>query len=279
LKDYLIDHKKPAMDLFASMAHPEFWVSLLTLTALEIVLGIDNVIFISIISNKLPIEQRPKARNLGLLLALAFRLALLFTITWIITLTKPIFEIGFMSGKDGGPLGISVKDLILMLGGLFLIAKSTNELFHKLEVQTKEHDMKGRATLSAVIVQIILVDMVFSFDSILTAVGLVKDITVMVLAVLISMAVMLAFAGRISNFVNKHPSLQVLALGFLIMIGTLLVAEGFHQKFDKGYLYFAMAFSLVIELVNMRVRKKREQPIQLHGVAEEAVEDGLLKKL
>jgi predicted tellurium resistance membrane protein TerC len=267
------------MDFLANINQPEFWISLLTLTALEVVLGIDNVIFISIISNKLPVEQRPKARNWGLILALIFRLGLLFTISWIITLTKPVFSIGFLSDKDGGPLGISVKDLILMIGGLFLIAKSTNELFHKLEVKTTEHDIKGRATLSAVIFQIILVDMVFSFDSILTAVGLVKDITVMVLAVLISMIVMLAFAGSISNFVNKHPSLQVLALGFLIMIGTLLVAEGFHQKFDKGYLYFAMAFSLVIELINMRLRKNRQQPIQLHGLGEEAVKDGLLDKI
>ncbi len=267
------------MDLFASMAQPEFWISLLTLTALEIVLGIDNVIFISIISNKLPVAERPKARNWGLILALFFRLALLFTITWIITLTKPIFHFGFLQDKTGHALGISVKDLILMLGGLFLIAKSTNEMFHKLEVETKEHNIKGRAALSAVIVQIILVDMVFSFDSILTAVGLVKEVSVMVMAVIISMAVMLAFAGRISNFVNQHPSLQILALGFLIMIGTLLVAEGFHQKFDKGYLYFAMAFSLVIELINMRMRKKREKPIQLHGLGEEAVEDGLMKKL
>lgn len=267
------------MDIFASMAQPEFWISLLTLTALEIVLGIDNVIFISIISNKLPEVERPKARNLGLLLALVFRLGLLFTISWIITLTKPIFHLGFWPGKDGLPLGISVKDLILMLGGAFLIAKSTNEMFHKLEVETKEHDIKGRTTLSGVIVQIILVDMVFSFDSILTAVGLVKEVSIMVMAVIISMGVMLAFAGRISNFVNKHPSLQVLALGFLIMIGTMLVAEGFHQKFDKGYLYFAMAFSLVIELVNMRMRKKREKPVQLHGVSEEAVGDGLMEKL
>ncbi|HOY16390.1 MAG TPA: TerC family protein [Haliscomenobacter sp.] len=267
------------MDFFASMAQPEFWISLLTLTALEIVLGIDNVIFISIVSNKLPLAERPKARNLGLILALFFRLGLLFTITWIITLTKPLFSIDFVRNQLGHPLGISVKDLILMAGGLFLIAKSTNELFHKLEVETQEHDIKGRATLSGVIVQIILVDMVFSFDSILTAVGLVKEISVMVMAVIISMVVMLAFAGRISNFVNNHPSLQVLALGFLIMIGTMLVAEGFHQKFDKGYLYFAMAFSLVIELINMRARKKKKQPIQLHGLGEEAVEDGLMKKL
>lgn len=265
------------MDIFANIGQPEFWFSLLTLTALEIVLGIDNVIFISIISNKLPESERPKARNWGLLLALVFRLGLLFTITWIITLTKPLFHLGFWL-KDGQPLGISVKDLILMLGGAFLIAKSTNEMFHKLEVETQEQDIKGRITLSGVIVQIILVDMVFSFDSILTAVGLVKEVGIMVLAVIISMGVMLAFAGRISDFVNKHPSLQVLALGFLIMIGTMLVAEGFHQKFDKGYLYFAMAFSLVIELVNMRMRKKRGQPVQLYGRGEKAAKDRLKNK-
>ncbi|MDX2282678.1 MAG: TerC family protein [Bacteroidia bacterium] len=256
---------------------PEVWVSLLSLTALEIVLGIDNIIFISIISNKLSPAEQARARNLGLGLALAFRIALLFTITWIITLTRPVFTLSWAMGPDGLPLGVSVKDLILMAGGLFLIGKSTNEVYYKLEGKAHQKGSGPAKTLSSVIVQIILVDLVFSFDSILTAVGLVKDVSIMIAAVVLSMSVMLAFAGPISRFVNRHPSLQMLALGFLIMIGVLLVAEGFHQKFSKGYLYFAMAFSLLIELLNIRMRR-HQQPVQLHGPGEAAAAEKIFEQ-
>lgn len=243
---------------FADFSSPEVWLSLLTLTFLEIVLGIDNVIFISIVANKLPEHQQKKARNLGLSLALVFRLALLFTISWIISLTKPVFSIGFMEDpKQGGPLNISWRDIILILGGFFLIVKSTLEIHYKLEkAQTAHKNVStGKAALGAILLQIVAIDMVFSFDSILTAIGLVKDISIMVIAVVLSMMAMLAFAGAISRFINKQPTLQVLALAFLIMIGIMLISEGFHHKFNKAYVYVAMFFSLIVELINMRIRK------------------------
>lgn len=251
---------------------PEIWISLLTLTFLEVVLGIDNIIFISIVANKLPEGEQARARNLGLMLALIFRVALLLGITWIISLTNPLFTIpSFFNGME--PLSISVKDLILLLGGLFLIAKSTSEIHHKLEGaghETKE--VKVKATLSAILVQIVLVDMVFSFDSILTAIGLVKEVFIMIVAVVISILIMMAYAGPVSRFINKHPTLQMLALSFLILIGFMLVVEGFHQHVSKGYIYFAIAFSLVVEVLNMRLRKK-QVPVQLHGLQEEPIQN------
>lgn len=248
---------------------PEIWISLLTLTFLEVVLGIDNIIFISIVANKLPEAEQARARNLGLLLALVFRILLLLGITWIISLTNPLFSIpAFFDGME--PIDISVKDLILLLGGLFLIAKSTSEIHHKLEGHgEKEKEVKVKATLSAILVQIVLVDLVFSFDSILTAIGLVKEVVIMIIAVVISILIMMAYAGPVSRFINKHPTLQMLALSFLILIGVMLVMEGFHQHVSKGYIYFAIAFSLIVEVLNMRIRK-RQSPIQLHGVQEEA---------
>jgi predicted tellurium resistance membrane protein TerC len=259
------------MDTFMlpNFADPSVWISLLTLTALEIVLGIDNIIFISILAGKLPEEKQPSTRRLGLILALVFRLILLFFITWLVTLTKPIFYIPFMSDPDGGELGISVKDIILILGGFFLIAKSVSEMFHKLE--GKKVDATGKVityTVSAVVTQIILVDLVFSFDSILTAIGLVKEVSIMVIAIIISMAVMLAFAGPISRYINKHPSLQMLALAFLVLIGFVLIAGGLHQKIDKSTVYVAMAFALVVEMMNIRLRNKNSVPIQLHDSKE-----------
>ncbi|HEV7331132.1 MAG TPA: TerC family protein [Flavisolibacter sp.] len=243
-----------------NLTDPGVLTALVTLTVLEIILGVDNIIFISIVSNKLPAEQQPKARLIGLLLAMVFRIGLLLTITWIIKLTNPIFTIPFIQ-DDGQPLGISWKDLILIAGGIFLVFKSTLEIHHKLEkVKPADQQVKVVPTaFNAVILQIVLVDAVFSFDSILTAIGLVDQVWVMITAVVISMTIMILFAGAISRFINKHPTLQILALAFLIMIGVMLVAEGFHQHFNKAYIYSAIAFSLVVELINMRLRKNNEQ--------------------
>ncbi len=244
----------------ADFQSPEIWLSLLTLTFLEIVLGIDNVIFISIVANKLPAHQQAKARNWGLMLALVFRLGLLFAITWIVSLTQPVISLPFMQDAKGEPLGLSWRDLILVVGGLFLVGKSTLEIHYKLEKAEKKASGTKvvYATLATVLVQIILVDLVFSFDSILTAIGLVKEVGIMVIAVIISMLAMLAFAGPISRFINKQPTLQVLALAFLILIGVMLISEGFHQKFSKSYVYVAMAFSLLVEFVNMRLRRAHD---------------------
>jgi predicted tellurium resistance membrane protein TerC len=236
---------------------PGVLTALLTLTVLEIILGVDNIIFISIVSNKLPEAQQPKARTLGLLLAMVFRILLLFGITWLIGLTRPLFNLPFFK-DEGMPIGISWKDLILIGGGLFLIFKSTLEIHHKLERHTADKVKSVPSAFGAVIVQIILVDAVFSFDSILTAIGLVDNVIIMIIAVVISMIIMIIFAGAISRFINKHPTLQILALAFLIMIGMLLIAEGFHHEINKNYVYTAIAFSLVVELINMRLRKNRE---------------------
>lgn len=240
-------------------SNPGIWTALLTLTVLEIILGVDNIIFISIVSNKLPAAQQPKARSIGLLLAMLFRIGLLLTISWIIRLTDPLFTINIPWNDENKAIGISWKDIILIAGGIFLIFKSTLEIHHKLEVANKPTNTVAPSAFGAVIMQIVLVDMVFSFDSILTAIGLVENVIVMIIAVIISMVIMLLFAGTISNFINKHPSLQILALAFLIMIGMMLVAEGFHQEINKAYIYTAIAFSLIVELINMRMRRKYQQ--------------------
>ena len=240
-----------------NLTDPGLLTALLTLTVLEIILGVDNIIFISIVSNKLPQDQQPKARTIGLLLAMAFRILLLLTISWIIQLTEPLFTIGFIK-KDGEPIGISWKDIILLAGGVFLIFKSTLEIHHKLEIANKPNNTIAPSAFSAVILQIVMVDAVFSFDSILTAIVLVDNVWIMIAAVVISMLIMIFFAGAISRFINKHPTLQILALAFLIMIGMMLVAEGFHQKINKSYIYTAIAFSLIVELINMRMRKNRQ---------------------
>lgn len=242
---------------FPNLADPAVITALLTLTFLEIILGVDNIIFISIVSNKLPQASQARARNIGLLLAMVFRIILLFTITWLIGLTEPLFTVPFLQ-NEGAPIGISIKDLILILGGLFLVGKSTLEIHQKLEV-AKVHTVKtAPAAFGAVIFQIVMVDAVFSFDSILTAIGLVDNVWTMVIAVVISMAIMMLFSGAISRFINKHPTLQVLALAFLIMIGVMLVTEGFHQHINKSYIYVAIAFSLIVELINMRLRRNRD---------------------
>ncbi|MBP7822015.1 MAG: TerC family protein [Saprospiraceae bacterium] len=255
----------------------EIWISMLTLTFLEIVLGIDNIIFVSIIANRLDISEQSKARSIGLLLAMLIRIALLFGIAWIINATQPLFTIPFLT-TDGQPIDISIKDLILMAGGLFLLAKSTSEIHDKLEGEDHQKDVSSKAgkKLGSVIIQITLINIVFSFDSILTAVGLTKEISVMMIAVILSILVMMAFSGPVSRFINKHPTLQILALSFLILIGFMLVAESLHQHVPKGYIYFSILFSLLVEILNMKMRKK-QSPIMLHGVQEEATEEGLFE--
>ena len=236
---------------------PEALIALATLTALELVLGIDNVIFISILAGKLPPHQRDKARQLGLMVAAVSRLALLFSIAWIVSLTNPLFS---LAGQE-----ISWRDIILIVGGLFLIYKATTELHQRLEGET---DVKGaavRATFAGVLLQVLILDMVFALDSIITAVGMVDDVKIMVLAIILSVALMLVLAKRIHGFVERHPTIKVLALSFLLMIGMVLIADGFEVKVPKGYVYFAMGFSVFVELLNMRMRKvKVEEPVRLH---------------
>jgi predicted tellurium resistance membrane protein TerC len=234
---------------------PQIWISLVTLTALEIVLGIDNIIFISILSGKLPVEQQARARQTGLMLALITRVALLCSLAWMVKLTAPLFDVfGFE---------LSGRDLILLGGGLFLIVKSTREIHEKLEGAEEGADPKGRAKFGAIIVQILLLDLVFSLDSVITAIGMANNLAVMIAAVVIALLVMLRYAGAISDFVHHHPTLKMLALSFLLLIGVTLVAEGTHQHVNKGYIYFAMAFSFGVELLNLRLRKKA-RPVALH---------------
>ncbi len=231
------------------------WISLLTLTFLEIVLGVDNIIFISIVSNKLPESQQARARNLGLTLALFFRIGLLLGISYIIKFTAPLFTI--MENDFSG------RDLILFFGGLFLLTKSTLEIHHKMEGEPEEIKANSSNKIGAVLAQIVFLDIIFSFDSILTAVGLVEHVSIMIIAVIISLGVMMTFAGRISKFINKHPTLQVLALSFLILIGFMLVLEGFHFEVPKGYIYFAVFFSLAVEIINLRMKGKSNKPVKL----------------
>jgi predicted tellurium resistance membrane protein TerC len=240
---------------------PETWLALLTLTFFEVVLGIDNIIFISIVSNKLPIEIRGRTRNIGLLLAMGVRILLLLTITWVMKFKEPLFTVPgtIVFGED---MPISGRDLILILGGLFLIAKSTREINHEMEGE-EEAAVEGGGTakvnVTGIIVQIILLDIIFSFDSILTAVGLTNQVIIMIIAVVLSIGIMIVFSGKISDFIHKHPSMEVLALGFLILIGFMLFLEGLHKEVPKGYVYFAIVFSMIIEMVNIRVRKRRKK--------------------
>lgn len=231
----------------------EAWLALLTLTFFEIVLGIDNIIFISIVSNRLPKEIRDRTRNMGLVLAMVVRIILLLGITWVIKFKTPLF---YIFGE-----GISGRDLILMLGGLFLIAKSTREINQEMEGDEEEEleASRGKVNVTSVIIQIVLLDIIFSFDSILTAVGLTDKVIIMIVAVVLSIGIMILFSGRISDFIHKHPSMEVLALGFLILIGFMLFLEGLGHEIPKGYLYFAVAFSLLIEMVNIRVRNKKKK--------------------
>jgi len=240
---------------FAAFGQVQTWISLLTLTLMEIVLGIDNIIFISITVNRLAPEQQTRGRTIGLLLALLFRIGLLLSISWIVGLRAALFTLNVPPLVEN--FGVSGRDLILLAGGLFLIYKSSTEIYAKLQGEEEEnHASQGHAKLPAIIMQIIVIDIVFSFDSILTAVGLVDNVLVMIAAVICAMGIMLAFSGLVADFVNRNPTIKMLALSFLIMIGFMLVMEAVHQEVEKGYVYFAMAFSLVVELLNMRLRRQ-----------------------
>lgn len=249
---------------------PETWISLLTLTSLEIVLGIDNIVFISILVSKLPDDkQQSYARRLGLGFALISRLALLFGISWVMGLTAGLFTVFDHE--------ISGRDIITLLGGLFLVAKATYEIFDNLEVEDHEAPV-GKASangMALMVGQIMLLDVVFSLDSVITAVGMVDHLAIMVVAVVIAVGVMLLFANPIGEFVENHPSMKILALAFLILVGVMLIAESFDQHIPKGYIYFSMAFSLGVELINMRVRKQRRQPVKLHRPRPPAAESGV----
>lgn len=223
-------------------------ISLLTLSVLEIVLGIDNIIFISIVAGKLPKAQQPKARAIGLMLALIMRVALLFSISWIANMKEPLFTISEFQ--------VSGRDLILFAGGVFLLYKTTMEIHHKIEGHEEDEFSVKKVTMNSVIFQIVLIDIVFSFDSILTAVGLVSNVLIMILAVIIAMIIMIVFSGRVSDFINRNPTIKMLALAFLLMIGMILVLDAFHQHVDKKFIYVSMAFSLLVESLNIRMRKK-----------------------
>jgi predicted tellurium resistance membrane protein TerC len=225
-------------------------VSLFTLLLMEIILGIDNIIFISLIADRLPKSQQQRGRAIGLALALIVRVLLLFSISWLTHLTEPLLTISTFA--------VSARDVILIAGGLFLLYKTTKEIHQKIEGEEHSHQVKGKNTFSSVITQIIIIDVVFSVDSILTAVGLVEDVTIMVIAVTAAMGFMLLFSKWVSEFINNHPTIKMLALSFLLMIGVLLVADGLHYHIEKQYLYFAMAFSFLVEFLNMRERKKRK---------------------
>jgi predicted tellurium resistance membrane protein TerC len=237
------------------LSDPQSWIALVTLTALEIVLGIDNIVFISILSDKLPADERSKARRVGLALAMVMRIALLFSLTWVMGLTAPLFA---LFGHE-----ISGRDLILLLGGLFLLAKSTHEIHQKLEGEEGEASVRVRASFAGVITQIFLLDVVFSLDSVITAVGMANQLAIMITAVVVAVLLMMASSNVISNFVNRHPTVKMLALSFLLLIGVTLVAEGFGQHIPKGYVYFAMAFSVMVEMLNLRVKAKAA-PVHLH---------------
>ena len=236
------------------IASPEAWIALLTLTILEIVLGIDNIVFISILSGKLPEDQQPRARTIGLALAMFTRIALLFSIAWVISLTRPLFDVF--------ALEVSGRDLILLAGGLFLLAKATHEIHENLEGHDEDTSTSKTATFAGVITQILLLDVVFSLDSVITAVGMADDLAVMVIAVMIAVGIMMVAAGAISDFVERHPTVKMLALSFLLLIGMSLVAEGLHFHIPKGYIYFAMGFSIFVEVLNLQLRG-RGKPVHL----------------
>ncbi len=232
------------------LTNPDAWIALLTLTALEIVLGIDNIVFIAILASRLPVDQQSLAYRLGLMGAMVTRVALLFAINWVMQLTEPLFEV--MAHSFSG------RDLILLGGGLFLIAKSAQEIYDKVEGE-REDDIQGWfSSLPGIVGQIMILDIIFSLDSVITAVGMAEHIEVMVAAIVIAIVVMLAFAKQIGDFINRYPSMKILALSFLLLIGVLLTAEGLGQHINKGYIYFAMAFALMVELLNIRFRTKQE---------------------
>ena len=239
------------------LTQPDAWIGLITLVSLEIVLGIDNIVFISILSGKLPPAQQQRARQVGIGLAVGSRILLLLSISWVIRLTEPLFTIPIVDQEVSG------RDLILILGGLFLIGKATHEIHAKLEGPEEGTIQRTAANFASVIVQIILLDMVFSLDSVITAVGMVDEIAVMVIAVVIAAGLMLVAAGPLSRFVERHPTVKMLALSFLLLIGVTLLAEGFHRHIPKGYIYAAMGFSILVEMLNLRMRRHPE-PVPIH---------------
>jgi predicted tellurium resistance membrane protein TerC len=236
------------------LANPQTWIALVTLTALEVVLGVDNVIFVSILAGKLPHEQQSRARRLGLFLAMFMRIGLLLSLSWLIRLTTPLFAV---AGVE-----LSGRDLILFAGGLFLMAKATYEVHDKLEGDEGHESRRVAASFSSVIVQVMLLDIVFSLDSVITAVGMANDLGVMVVAVVLAVGVMMVSADTVAAFVDRHPTVKILALSFLLLIGVSLIADGLHQHIPKGYIYFAMAFSVLVESINLRA-KARSRPIEL----------------
>ena len=238
------------------LTDPETWIAFATLLSLEIVLGIDNVVFISILAGKLPAEDQARARKMGLALALVTRILLLLSLAWMIRLTAPLFEV---FGNE-----ISGRDLILITGGLFLLAKSTHEMHQKLEGEEGSATPRAVPSFASVIVQILLLDIVFSLDSVITAIGMVDRIEIMIAAVVLAVGFMLAFAGRISGFVDRHPTVKMLALSFLLLIGVTLIADGLGQHISKGYIYFAMGFSVFVEMLNLRLRRPSAEPVHLH---------------
>ena len=237
-------------------SQPETWIALLTLTALELVLGIDNIIFISILADKLPPQSREMARRIGLRLAMLMRIAMLLLLAWIVGLTEPVFTVLEQP--------VSGRDLILIGGGLFLLWKSTGEIHQLLEGEAGSHSSVVVATFSGIIMQIIVIDLVFSLDSIITAVGMVSEVEIMIAAVVISVVLMMVFATAIGNFVSAHPTIKMLALAFLLVVGVALIADGLGTHVPRGYIYFAMAFSVAVEMLNLRLRKRAATPVELH---------------
>lgn len=258
------------MELLLSL---ETWISLATLTVLEIVLGIDNIVFISILAGKLPADKQKKGMQLGLGLAMITRVLLLFSLTFIMTLTSTLFNMGDWVGLKNifgtEKMAISGRDLILIVGGLFLIYKSTSEIHEKLEGANHPEEAKGSISFLGVILQILILDIVFSLDSVITAVGMADHVEIMILAVILAVIVMMFAAAAISNFVNKHPTVKMLGLSFLLLIGVSLLAEGFDQHIPKGYIYVAMAFSVLVEMLNLKLKKNTKSPVQLRNIPKE----------
>jgi len=239
------------------ITQPETWIAFITLVALELVLGVDNVIFISILAGKLPVEQRARARTTGIALAVVTRILLLLSLSWIISLEEPLFILPLLD------VGISGRDLILLAGGLFLLWKSVHEIHQKLEGVEGSASAKVTGSFWSVIIQIMLLDIVFSLDSVITAVGMVDELAIMIIAVIVAAAVMIFAAGPLSEFVEKHPTIKMLALSFLLLIGFTLIVEGLHQHIPKGYIYFAMGFSVLVEMLNLRLRGRAPEPVSL----------------